>query len=98
MTRESPRSSTTNHYPAIRTSPHHQTPLYLFPPKRSQTLRLAVTQLYTLPITTATLFTLEATTQKTKSQSVDLILFPETYLGGYLDKDDDFNTDNVQVS
>ena len=49
----------------------------------SQTLRLAVSQSHTLSTTTATLASLESTIHTASDKSVDLILFPETYLGGY---------------
>ncbi|KAN0107871.1 carbon-nitrogen hydrolase [Hyaloscypha variabilis] len=53
------------------------------PQTKTQTLRLAISQSHTLSTTALTLQALERTVQRAKSQSIDLILFPEAYLGGY---------------
>lgn len=52
-------------------------------PKMPQKLKLAVSQSRTLPTLKETLDSLAATTGEAAAQGVDLILFPEAYLGGY---------------
>jgi nitrilase len=47
------------------------------------TLRLAVSQSHTLATTAATLSALTQTAKRAQFQSIDLLLFPEAYLGGY---------------
>lgn len=56
-----------------------------FPPAATmpQTLKLAVSQSHTLSTLAATLESLKAATQEAAREGVDLILFPEAYLGGY---------------
>ena len=46
-------------------------------------LKLAASQSRTLPTLKQTLHSLESTTQQAAAQGVDLILFPEAFLGGY---------------
>ncbi len=49
----------------------------------SQTLRLAVSQSHTLATLPETLSALEAVAKKAQDRGVDLVLYPEAYLGGY---------------
>jgi nitrilase len=51
--------------------------------KMAQQIRLAVSQSHTFSTLSATLEALESNTKRAASKSVDLILFPEAYLGGY---------------
>ncbi|KXT11306.1 hypothetical protein AC579_292 [Pseudocercospora musae] len=53
------------------------------PDKMSQKVTLAVSQSRTLPTLQQTLDSLAKTTQFAASKNVDLILFPEAFLGGY---------------
>jgi nitrilase len=54
-----------------------------FPPQQPPRLRLGVTQTATLPTLSASLAALAQTAARAAEQAVDVLLFPEAYLGGY---------------
>jgi nitrilase len=57
--------------------------LALVSPQKPQQLRLGVTQSATSPTLSESLALLAQTAARAASQAVDVLLFPEAYLGGY---------------